>query len=306
VAVAYYYSNVAVANTIGTSGGISNSATSVYCTSTPSGYPNQFPFKLRLDAGTGSEEVVKVTAGAGTSGSPWTIVRGWDGTTAVSHSQTTGTVQHGMSQEDLALSRTHENSGSGSGVHGLPTSAWASSTIAVISESVLSNSSTSVVTFSSIPQSYAHLLVMVQGRCSYTGAQYVDLACTVNGDSASRYSVFTCDINNLTGTLAGPNANQQSSQTAWNWFISMAASQAGSSVNAGGGFAFIPNYSGTTFNKQFHSLSGFGNGNGTAGVFRSRTGFYNPSSQVGITTLSIATPNGNYDTGSFFGLYGLS
>jgi hypothetical protein len=306
VAVAYNYSNVAVANTIGNSGGISNSATSVFCSTTPSGYPGSYPFKLRLDAGLSTEEVVKVTAGAGTSGSPWTIVRGWDGTTAVSHSQTTGTVAHGMTQEDLALSRTHENSGSGSGVHGLPTSAWAASAIALISESTLSNSSSSVVTFSSIPQTYTHLLFIGQGRGTTTAAQSVHVGCNVNGDSGAKYSSVGVDNTSLSGSFVVGSGATNDANTLWPWTLEFAASQAGSSVNAGGGFVLFPNYSGTSYNKMFVALTGMGNGTSSPIFGSTRWGFYNPSSQVGITTLSFAAGAGNFQSGSYFGLYGIS
>jgi hypothetical protein len=304
MADAYFYSNVAVAQTIGNSGGISSGASSVYCTTTPSGYPGSYPFKLRLDPGLSTEEVVKVTAGSGTSGSPWSITRGWDGTTATSHANGAA-VQHGMTAEDLKLSRDHENSGSGSGVHGLPASAWESSSLAVIGENTLSNSSTSVVTFSSIPQSYAHLMVVVQGRLTSTSAQFAEATCTINGDSAAKYSGVTCDITNSSGTLGNPASNQYSSQTSFQWFILMAAAQAGSSVNAGGGWALFPNYAGTSYNKMFVALSGFGNGTNSATCARTRWGWYNPSSQVGITTLSLTAAVGNFQTASFFGLYGI-
>lgn len=304
MANAYFYSNVAVANTIGNGGGISSGAVSMFCSSTPSGYPGSYPFKLRLDPGLSTEEVVKVNSGAGTSGTPWAITRGWDGTTAVSHGAL-APVQHGMSAEDLTLSRTHENSGSGSGVHGLPTSAWAAGAIAVIGENILSNSSTSVVTFSSIPQSYAHLLLIIEGRMTTTASQFGTIQATVNGDSAAKYSGMQISANSLSGSLTGALTNSYSSQTNWGWTIFMAASQAGSSVNAGGGYMILPNYAGTSYNKMFVAHSGMGNGTNAALAAWSVWGWYNPSSQVGITTLSLAASVGNFQSASFFGLYGI-
>lgn len=302
----YNYSNVAIANTIGNAGGISNSATSLQATSTPSGYPSA-PFKLRLDPGTGSEEVVKVTAGAGTSGSPWTIVRGWDGTTAVSHSQGAA-LQHGMSAEDLSLSRTHEAAGQAQLPHGLPTSAWSQAAIAAMPGSpvTVSGSSTSVVTFSSIPQNYTHLLVAIQGRLTSTAAQFGDVTCTVNGDTTSKYSGLSDELGTSTGSLVGPVSHSYSAKTNFQWFILLAASQAGTSVNAGGGWAFFPNYAGTSFNKMFVSQSGYGNGSSSAAEARERWGWYNPTSQVGITSLSLAAAIGNFVSGSSFSLYGIS
>lgn len=306
MAVAYFYSNTAVAGTIGTAGGLSTGAVSLQMTATPSGYPNQYPFKLRLDPNTASEEVVKVTAGSGTAGSPWTIVRGWDGTTAKTHAQTSGVIAHGMTAEDLSLSRTHENLGNASGVHGLPSSAWSAATIAQINETILNNSTTSVVTWSSIPQIYSHLLVFVLARSTSTGAQFVDIGATINGDTAARYSALTMDLSTTSGSLVGPTASAQSAQTSWPWFLNIAAAQAGSSVNAGGGYAILPNYSGTAMNKMFVSQSGFGNGNSSAATSRSRWGWYNPTSQTGISTLALSCGAGNYLSGSYFALYALT
>lgn len=304
MAVAYYYSNVAVANTCGVA--LTTGSTSLYCPTTPSGYPNQYPFKIRLDANTANEEVVKVTGGAGTSGSPWTIVRGWDGTTAKTHAINTGTVSHGMTQEDLALSRTHENSGSGSGVHGLPAAAWSAATLTQINETILTNSTTSVITWASIPQTYSQLIVMVLARSTYTGAQDVDVAATINGDTGAHYSTMSVGSTTVSGTLVGPTAATVQSATNWGAFLRIAASQAGSAVNAGGGFAILPNYSGTAMNNMFVSMSGFGNGNSAPMSAYERYGWYNPSTQSGISTLALSCTSGNFLTGSYFSLYALT
>ena len=303
MAVAYNYSNVAVPNTIGNAGGISNSGTSLFCPSTPTGYPGSFPFKLRLEPRTANEEIVKVTAGAGTSGSPWTIVRGWDSTTAVAHSS--GAVEHGLTAEDLALSRTHENQGQSSPPHGLPASAWNSPAFAVIQEVTLANSTTPSVTFTSIPQTYAHLVVVVYGRCTDGSSVQDDLACTVNGDSGSNYGGFTIDVSNTAGTLNGPSASQYSANGSWKWFMIIPGSSAGNVVNAGGGWAIIPGYTGTAFNKNFVSLSSWGNATNVSGGLRIRSGQYWPGSQAAITSLAISCPSGFFRASSFVGLYGL-
>ena len=79
--IARFYSNTAVAGQLGAT--INNSATSMFLSSTPVGYPTQFPFTLALDAGTANFELVSVTSGNGTVGTPWQITRGFDGTTKV-------------------------------------------------------------------------------------------------------------------------------------------------------------------------------------------------------------------------------
>ena len=77
------------------------------------------PFALRLEPGTPNEEVVLVTAGAGTSGSPYTITRGQGSTTAKTH--TTGsTVTHGIYSTDFSDVSTYvAHAAASKAVHGL-------------------------------------------------------------------------------------------------------------------------------------------------------------------------------------------
>lgn len=310
MAQAYYYSNLAVAGTIGNTGGISNAATSVFLSSTPSGYPSQFPFKLVLDLGQANEEIVKVTAGNGTSGTPWTIVRAWDGTTASSHAQTTGTVTHMITAEDETLSRQHEAlSGSTSGAHGLPASAWVSAAFAAINETTLSNSTTAAVTWSSIPNTYLHLLIIVQGKFTETTAQADDVLVRLNGDSGALYSWLSQFASNASGGSTGALVGGQSTSSAvTSWpMLRMGASQSGVAANAGGGWAIIPNYTSTTFNKGFYSLSGAGDGSTPFVDMRLRCGWYNPASQTAISSITLTAPGSLFFTsGTFLGLYGLS
>ena len=299
-----YYSNVAVPGTLGAS--ISNSATSLYMSATPSGYPGQFPFTLCLDEGTSSMELVSVTSGAGTAGSPWVVSRGFDGTTAVAHTGGTATITHDLSAYDVATSRSHEASGSGSGVHGLPAAAWETAAYAVINETVLTNSTTGVMTWSDIPATYSHLMVVVMGRCTNTGALINDIQLQINGDSGSYYSYLYMQSNNISGTLAAPAANSSYGEPSLGVFT-LASSGGGAAQNAGYGFAILPWYTSTVFNKGILSLTGAGNGTSAMANGRTLWGFYNPPTQAAISSLSLATPTGTYfKSGSSFGLYGLS
>jgi hypothetical protein len=95
-----YYSAIAQDTTI--NGSITNSQTSVVVNAVV-GYPSNFPYILALDYNAASEELVQVTAASGTT---LTIVRGYNGTTAVSH--TTGaTVRHVITAQDLTDTQTH-------------------------------------------------------------------------------------------------------------------------------------------------------------------------------------------------------
>lgn len=104
------YSNVAQETSLAAP--VSDSATSITVSGT-TGFPVSTPFTLALDADQSSEELVSVTAVAGTT---LTITRGYDGTAAVSH-EAGALVRHVHSATDFRTSRQHE--AASSGVHGI-------------------------------------------------------------------------------------------------------------------------------------------------------------------------------------------
>lgn len=296
-----YYTNLAVPDTLAAN--LNTSVTSIVSGSgAPVGYPAQFPWTLRLAPGTPSEELVSVSSGAGTSATPWVVVRGYDGTTAKSHSAG-DTIQHGSSAGDFTAAANHYAMGSGSGVHGLPASAWGTAAIALIQDTILANSTTSVVSFNSIPNTYSHLLLVAQGRLTETTDQAADIQLTFNGDTASKYGNVSWFVNNPTGTIATGTGNAFAAAAMP--LFRMLASQAGAPANAGGGFAFIPNYTGALFNKLVYSLSGGGNGTSSFVDMRIRVGVYNPASQAAVSSFALAAAAGNFLTGTRFTLYGI-
>lgn len=303
---AYFYSNTAVDGTLGAT--IASGATSMFLSSTPAGYPGSFPFKLVIDSGLATEEIVRVNSGSGTSGTPWQITRAWDGTTAQSHNSGAA-VGHRITAEDETLSRLHEAlSGSASNAHGLPASAWAAATIAALDETTFSNSSTSAITWSSIPGGYKHLLIIAQGKFTEATQQVDNINVTINGDSGAFYSYVTQSASNVSGASTGALVNGSfvgSGTNGWP-LIAMAGSQAGGASRSGGGWAIIPNYASTTFSKGFYSHSGAGDGPGAMADMRIRSGWYNPTVQAAITSITLTAPGGsNFVSGSFLGLYGI-
>jgi hypothetical protein len=281
---------------------MSTSTTSIYASSgAPSGYPTA-PFILQLEPGTANFEMVLVGSGAGTSGSPWIVSRAADNTTARAHVAGTA-IMHTLSAGDLAQAATHYGQGSGSGVHGLPAAAWLTGAFATISE-VSTTAAQTTVTFSSIPQSYKHLLVVGQGRLAETSAYSDDITVQFNGDSGTNYSYLTMLAANPGGTMTGPSTGTAFASSAGPLFRFM-ASQAGSTANAGGGFAVIPNYTGTSYNKTYYSISGGGDGTSSFVDLRVRVGIYAPSSQTAITSLAVIAPTGGFDANCSLCLYGL-
>lgn len=298
------YSNNAVPDALSVSGGgnMSTSATSIYAASgSPSGYPSP-PFILQLEPGTANFEMVLVGSGAGTSASPWVVSRAADGTTARTHVAGTA-IMHTLSAGDLTQAANHYSSGSGSGVHGLPAAAWLTGAFATIGEVLTTSAQTSVV-FSSIPQSYKHLLLVGQGRLAETSVYSDDVSVQFNGDSSSVYSYLTNATANPGGTMTGPSSGTAYAAGQGPLFRFM-ASQAGAAANAGGGFALIPNYTGTAYNKTYYSLSGGGDGTSSFVDLRVRVGIYAPASQTAITSLAVIAPSGGFDVNCSICLYGL-
>jgi hypothetical protein len=302
-----FYSNTAVADTLAVPGGgsLSTSATSLYAGSgAPVGYPTSFPFTLCLEPGTSNFELVSVTGGAGTAATPWTVTRAYDGTLAKVHAPGTA-IAHTWSAGDLTTAALHYAMGSGSGVHGLPASAWNGNALATINETTLTNSTSNVITWSSIPQTFEHLLIVVQARLTETTALTDDISLTFNGDTGAHYSQLTVSATNISGSLVGPAASTAFAVSSIPLFR-VAASQGGAPVNAGGGFAYVPNYNSATFNKAAYGMSGAGNATSSMVDGRMRWGFWNPTVQAAVTAVSLTAPAGsNFLTGSEFTLYGL-
>lgn len=305
--MALLLSNVAVADTLAVPGGgdLSTSATSLYAGSgAPVGYPTSFPWTLDLEPGQSNFELVSVTAGAGTAATPWTVTRGYDGTTARTH-VAGSQIAHTWSAGDLTEAAEHYAMGSGSGVHGLPASAWLGNAAVTLNETTLANSTTSVVTWSGIPQTSLHLLILVQARLTETTALTDEITLNFNGDTSADYSYLDVSAANTSGTLVGPAAATAYAVGGIPLFRA-AASQGGAPANAGGGFGLVPNYSGSSFNKAAYAMSGAGNGTSSMVDGRLRWGFWNPGSQAGVTSVSLSAPGtSNFLTGSQFSLYGL-
>lgn len=299
-----YYSNTAVADTLAVTGGgnLSTTATSIYAGSgAPSGYPTSFPFILALEPGTSNMELVLVNSGSGTSAAPWIITRAADGTTAKTHNATTP-IAHTYSAVDMSTAATHYNQGSGSGVHGLPSTAWLTSSFATIQESSPAAGVTSL-SFPSISQSYKNLMLVGQGRLAETTVVSDDVTLTFNGDAGAFYGYGTWLVDNPGGTNANGMANAYAA--AGLPVFRLLASNAGTAAMGGGGMVIIPNYTGTALNKQVYSLSGGADGSQSFFDVRLRVGAYTPASQAAITSLSLVFPgSGGLAAGSFWGLYG--
>lgn len=297
-----------MADTLAVPGGgnLSTSATSLYAGSgAPQGYPTSFPWTLDLEPGTSNFELVSVASGAGTAASPWTVTRGYDGTTARTHVAGTSQIAHSWSAGDLAAAAAHYQMAAGSGVHGLPASAWLGNAAVAINETTLLNSTTSVVTWSAVPQTSAHLLIGVQARLTETTALADDITLNFNSDVGADYSYVNLDATNISGSFVGPVATTAFGVSGIPLFR-VNASQGGAPDNAGGGFAWVPNYTSSVFNASVYAMSGAGNGTSSMVDARLRWGFWNPSALAALTSISLTAPAGSFFlAGSQFSLYGI-
>ena len=105
-----YYSSTAIDTTL--TGSVDASGTSITVASV-SGFPASYPYTLALSYDTASEELVNVTAAAGTT---LTIVRGQDGTSGTTH-DAGAQVKHVASARDYR--EPQEHIAASTGVHGV-------------------------------------------------------------------------------------------------------------------------------------------------------------------------------------------
>jgi hypothetical protein len=89
------------------------------------GYPSSFPYTLRVQPDTATEELVDVTAASGVNPVTLTVVRGVNGTNGLSH-PLGSPVAMAWTARDATEAATHQYTqtllNTGAGIHGLPTS----------------------------------------------------------------------------------------------------------------------------------------------------------------------------------------
>lgn len=171
------------------------------------------------------------------------------------------------------------------------------STYTLISSNVLS-SSAATVTFSSIPNTYADLVVKLSARCTYSGNAYPNYLYTrFNSDTTSKYSkflLFTQD--NTDYTSIGSNTT----------FSEMLAENSSpSTANTFSNVEFyIPNYL-STATKQFSNFGTAENNATTAYITGVGASQYRGTSGIDSITFSMSGGAGSFVSGSSFYLYGV-
>jgi hypothetical protein len=158
---------------------------------------------------------------------------------------------------------------------------------------------TASVTFSSIPGTYRHLMVVWSGRGDNVSGS-VGLIMQANGDTTANYD---SELYQFHGSSSGPFV-QETIGTATPTIGDMAAASA-TAAFAGGGVIEIENYAGTTFNKQATGRSAFKTAN-TTGNLNHEVEAWFWRSTAAINALKLFPSAGNLTAGCMFELYGLN
>jgi hypothetical protein len=151
--------------------------------------------------------------------------------------------------------------------------------------------------FTSIPGTYAHLLVMCSLRGD-TAATSAAVQARFNNDSAANY-----DDQRLTGSAAVPASAEALAATSAT--VGICPANTATANYFGGLCAFIPKYASTTGNKIFVApfayWIGTSGGNGVVGVGSGQW----RTAGTAITRLTLLPSAGNFVAGSRATLYGL-
>lgn len=157
-------------------------------------------------------------------------------------------------------------------------------------------SSSSTITFSSIPGTYKHL--QIRGIIRESGAYTIrSLKMNINSDTSTQYS-----SHNLIGD--GSTATAGATTGAGYGVIGYApGTNVGSSIY-GGVVIDITDYASTTKNKTFRIFNGY-DSNGGGSVYLASSAWYGGTSSA-VTDIQFSTAGTSFAAGSTLALYGIN
>lgn len=167
----------------------------------------------------------------------------------------------------------------------------------LISTSILS-STTTAVTFSSIPSTYKHLQIRFSAQRTGTAGNTFGVGVQFNGDGGANYGERTFGAGGSSITINTANYTT-SRMTIGRDFID----QNGSQPNFGSGVVDILDYTSTSKFKNIRSLNGVSSGNVVSNISMSAGMWRNTAAINSITILSTGTEQ--MSIGSRFSLYGI-
>lgn len=171
--------------------------------------------------------------------------------------------------------------------------------VSLLSDTVLS-SATATVTISSIPATYAHLVLVIHGRSTNTSGANDVVKLTFNNDTASNYR---------TRSIMGQGTNSfiSSTNAAVSYIELGRMTNANSAMTTGwsGTQITIPNYASTTGTKVLSSTPMFYSdsfSDANSGAAWAASGAW--LSATAINRIDLSLTGGNFAAGSRFSLYG--
>jgi hypothetical protein len=228
-----YYSSTAVDTTL--TGAVNASATTITVAAV-SGFPASYPYTLALDYDTSSEELVNVTAAAGTT---LTIVRGQDGTTGVSH-DAGAAVKHVISGRDLR--EPQEHMAASSGIHGVTGSVVGTSDTQTLSNKTLTTPSIG----SFVNATHSHIATATGGTLTASAIYY--------GFNTSTGTSYTLTLNDAGKVLPISNASANTVTVPLNASVAFPTGAVVTLVQTGAGQTSITGSVGVTIQSENSKL----------------------------------------------------
>jgi hypothetical protein len=228
-----YYSSTAVDTTL--TGAINTSVTSMTVAST-SGFPASYPYTLAIDYDGAAEELVNVTAAAGTT---LTITRGQDGTSATSH-DAGAAVKHVISGRDLR--EPQEHMAASSAIHGVT-----GSVVGTSDTQTLSNKTLTTPTIGSfVNANHAHSSASTGGTLTGSSVYY-----GFNTSTGTAYTLVLADAGKV---LPISNASANTITVPPNSSVAFPTGSLISFIQTGSGQTTLTAGSGVTINSESSKL----------------------------------------------------
>jgi len=153
------------------------------------------------------------------------------------------------------------------------------------------SSATNSITFSSIPQTYQHLVV----RGVYVGT-------SVNDDVRVQFNSITTNAYSIHGLYGIGNASTPNTTYGFTQSFMYLTTNAGDTNNPASSVCEVLDYTNTNKYKVIRAISGFDR-NGSGGQIQFYSGSYQQTTAVSIIKIYAAT--GNLGVGTRYSLYGV-
>jgi hypothetical protein len=166
-------------------------------------------------------------------------------------------------------------------------------TMNLIAKQTIGSAGAASVTFSSIPQTFTDLKLVISSRGTFSAL-----------GSSYKLSFNGSDSNFSIRALEGAGSGTPSSFTGTQ-YVGSAVGATATASTFNNGEIYIPNYTSTANAKSF-SVDAASENNGTEAYADLIAGLWNPGTQAAITSLALTPTSGNFTEFSEFAIYGIS